>query len=180
MAQRRRLLGAIALGLTLAGSVWATPPASAVIGTPPQPGWRELSVAQRTILAPLGNEWDSLENYRKKKWLLIIERFPKMSADEQRRVQDRMREWTRMTPEQRAQVRDSYKEFNQLPQDKRQALKEKWEAYSNLPPEEKERVRQGGKLPTKPAANPPSDSPATAAPATAGEAVPAAPPPAKP
>lgn len=180
MAQRRRLLGAIALGLTLAGSVWATPPASAVIGTPPQPGWRELSVAQRTILAPLGNEWDSLENYRKKKWLLIIERFPKMSADEQRRVQDRMREWTRMTPEQRAQVRDSYKEFNQLPQDKRQALREKWEAYTNLPPEEKERIRQGGKLPAKPAASAPIDTPPATPVAAPGETTPASAPAAKP
>ena len=175
MAQRRRFLSAVAFSLALSGSVWAAPPASAVIATPPQPGWRELSIAQRTILAPLANEWDNLENYRKKKWLLIIERFPKMSSDEQRRVQDRMREWTRMTPEQRAQVRDNYKEFNQLPQDKRQALREKWETYSNLSPEEKEKVRQSGKLPAKAApaaeatpavtsANPAGEAPAASTP----------------
>ena len=68
-----------------------------------------------------------------------------MKPEEQRRMQDRMREWANLTPEQRAKVRDSYKEFNQLPSEQKQTVKQKWEAYSNLPPEEKQRVRQEGK-----------------------------------
>lgn len=135
------------MGLALIGPLRAQAPTTAVIGTPPQPGWSLLSTQQKIILAPLASEWDKLENIRRKKWLGIAERFPKMSQEEQSRVQVRMHEWAKLTPEQRAKARDSYKEFNQLTPEKKQALKQKWEAYSNLSDEEKKQVKQTGKLP---------------------------------
>ncbi len=109
-----------------------------------------MSTQQKIILAPLAKEWDNMENVRRKKWLGIVERFPKMTPDEQARVQRRMQEWAALTPEQRSKVRDSYKEFNQLPPEKKQAVKQKWESYSNLSDEEKERVRLSGKRTTSP------------------------------
>jgi hypothetical protein len=109
-----------------------------------------LSTQQKIILAPLVGDWDQMENIRRKKWLGIAERFPKMSQEEQARVQQRMREWAALTPAQRAKIRDSYKEFNQLDPEKRLAVKKKWEAYSNLSEEEKIRARQ----PKAPAAEP--------------------------
>lgn len=143
---KRRYLGAIVLGLALASAVaTAEPPATAIIGTPPQPGWSFLSAQQKAILAPLAVEWDKMDNIRRKKWLSMAERYPSLKPEEQQRVQERMREWAGLTPEQRAKVRDSYKEFNQLPSEQKQTVKQKWEAYSNLPPEEKQRVRQSGK-----------------------------------
>ena len=101
-----------------------------------------MSTQQKIILAPLVGDWDQMENIRRKKWLGIAERFPKMTPDEQARVQQRMREWAALTPAQRAKVRDSYKEFNQLDPEKKLAVKKKWEAYSNLTEEEKVRARQ--------------------------------------
>ena len=142
---KRRYVGGVILGLALAGPLAAEPPTTAVIGTPPQPGWSLLSASQKSILAPLAKEWDKLDNIGRKKWLGIAERYPAMKPEEQRRVQDRMREWANLTPEQRAKVRDTYKEFSQLPSEQKQTLKQKWEAYSNLPHEEKQRVRQEGK-----------------------------------
>ena len=133
------------LCLALATSIAAEPPATAFIGTPPQPGWNSLGPQQKTILAPLAGEWDKMDNIRRKKWLGIAERYPGMKPDEQHRVQDRMREWANLAPEQRAKIRDSYKEFNQLPAEQKKVVKQKWEAYSNLTPEEKQRVRQSGK-----------------------------------
>lgn len=133
------------LCLALATSIAAEPPTTALIGTPPQPGWNLLGPQQKSILAPLASEWDKIDNMRRKKWLGIAERYPSMKPDEQRRVQDRMREWANLAPEQRAKIRDSYKEFNQLPTEQKQVVKQKWEAYSNLPPEEKQRVRQSGR-----------------------------------
>lgn len=135
------------MGLTFAGHAFAQAPATAIIGTPPQPGWSLLSTQQKIILAPLANDWDSMENIRRKKWLGIAERFPKMTPDEQAKVQKRMQEWAALTPAQRAKARDSYKEFNQLSPEKKQALKQKWETYSNLSSEEKQQVKQTGKLP---------------------------------
>ena len=166
---KRRHLGGIILSLALAAPVAAQPPTTVVIGTPPQPGWSLLSAQQKVILTPLVAEWDKLDNVHRKKWLAIAERYPGMKPEEQRRMQDRMREWANLTPEQRAKVRDSYKDFNQLPAEQKQAVKQKWEAYSNLPPEEQQRMRQEGKssqLLAPPAVEP---SPAFQAPEVTGD-----------
>lgn len=148
MAKSRRLIAGVILGLALSGPLFAQAPTTAIIGTPPQPGWSLLSTQQKIILAPLASEWDNMENIRRKKWLGIAERFPKMTALEQNKIQERMRDWANLTPVQRAKARDSYKEFNQLSPEKKQALKQKWETYSNLSAEEKLQVKQTGKLPT--------------------------------
>ena len=133
------------LGLLLNIAIAAEPPATAVIGTPPQPAWVQLSAQQKIILAPLAKEWDSLENIRKKKWLAIAERYPAMKQDDQQRMQDRMREWAGLSPLERSKVRDTYKDFKQLPAEQKQVVKQKWQAYSNLPPEERQRLRESGK-----------------------------------
>lgn len=142
---KRQSVAAVALCASLLSPAWADPPTTTVIGTPPQPNWSQLTTEQKVVLAPLAVEWDQIEYVRRKKWLLITERFAKMNPDEQQRVQDRMREWTLMTPEQRRKVRDSYKEFAQLPPEQRQAVKEKWAAYSSLPEEEKAKVKEAAK-----------------------------------
>lgn len=153
---KTKLVAGVALSLLLLSPVRAEPPTTAIIGTPPQPTWSQLNLDQRVVLAPLGSEWDKMEHLRRKKWLLIAERFAKMNPGEQRRVQDRMREWVLMTPEQRTKVRDSYKEFAQLPAEQKQAVKQKWEAYSNLPEEEKARIKQGAKAAKPAEATPPT------------------------
>lgn len=152
--KRRRLLAAIVLSGALSASAQTNAPTTVLLGTPPQPGWSLLSTQQKIILAPLAKDWDNMEYVRRRKWLGIADRFPKMSPSEQARVQQRMREWASLSPEQRTKIRDSYKEFNQLPAEKRQAVKQKWETYSNLPDEEKQRVRQAGKSTATPLPTP--------------------------
>lgn len=131
----------------------ANAPTSAVLATPPQPTWQQLSAEQREILAPLRRDWDEMENFRRKKWLGIAGRYPQMKVEEQQRMQERMREWVRMPPEQRRQVRDSYKEFQQLPASQKQAVKQKWDAYSNLSEEDKIRLKEGKRPLPKPTAD---------------------------
>jgi hypothetical protein len=131
--------------LCLTTVVAVEPPTSAIIGTPPQPEWIQLSPQQRDILAPLARDWDSMENIRKKKWLGIADRYPNMKQDEQQRMQYRMREWANLTPDQRTKVRSSYKDFNQLPPEQKQLVKQKWNAYTSLPPEEQQRLREKSK-----------------------------------
>lgn len=142
---KRRFLGAVSLALVLAAPVIAEPPTTVVIGTLPQPGWEALSPQQKTILAPLVTDWHNMENLARKKWLGIAERYPNMKPDEQRRVQERMREWASLTPEQRNKVRGTYKDFTQLPPEQKAVVKQKWEAYSNLPSDEKQRIRESGR-----------------------------------
>lgn len=159
---KRRLLGGIILSFALCVPVVATPPTTAIIGTPPQPSWTQLSPQQKGILAPLAKDWDDLENIRKKKWLGIAERYPNMKLDEQQRVQDRMREWARLSPTERMKVRDTYKDFKQLPPEQKQVVKQKWDAYSSLPAEEKDRIRTSNKSSKLLAPPAPSAEPAVA------------------
>src|SRR5574343_1677556 len=163
----RRLLGGLILSLALHTTFAAEPPTTAIIGTPPQPAWSQLNPQQKTTLAPLAKDWDSMENIRKKKWLGIAERFSAMKPDEQQRMQDRMREWAALSPSERSKVRDTYKDFKQLPTEQKQVVKQKWEAYSNLPPDEKQRIRESSKSSKLLSATPPS----TSSPAQATEAV---------
>lgn len=142
---KRRLAGGVILCLALSVALASEPPTTVVIGTPPQPGWTQLNQQQRNILAPLGKDWDNMENVRKRKWLGIADRYPNMKADEQQRIQARMREWVNLSPIERTKARDSFKDFSQLPPEQKKTVKQKWEAYSNLPPEEKQRVRETGK-----------------------------------
>lgn len=158
MVKRRHIRGVILCLALLGPSAFAAPPTTVIIGTLPQPGWNQLSPQNKTILAPLMNDWEQMENVRKKKWLGIAERYPTMKPDEQARTQERMKEWARLTPAQRAKVRDAYKDFNQLPAEQKNTVKQKWEAYSNLPPDEKQRLRETGKS-TQLLAPPPPPAP---------------------
>jgi hypothetical protein len=148
---RRRIAGGIIPGLFLAASVWAQTAGPSVIAIPPQPLWSELTVPEKIILTPLADEWDSLEPFRRKKWLGIAESFSSLSPKEQRRLQGQMQEWHRLTPEAQRIARANYQSARRLSAVKRQELKYKWEEYSRLPAEEKERLKkQASGKPTRP------------------------------
>ena len=88
---KSRLAGLI-LVLLFATTGWAATSGPSLIVTPPQPKWSELTVQQRSVLAPLSDDWDSLEYHRQKRWLGIVSRFSSMTPKEQRRIQIRMQE----------------------------------------------------------------------------------------
>lgn len=134
----RALLIAAALGV-VAGTAWSqpapTPDAATHAGaTERSSAWTSLTPAQRTTLAPLERDWHNIDALRQRKWLEIAMRFPRLSAEEQQRVQERMTEWARMTPEERGRARVQFQEVRQISPQQRQAG---WEAYQALPPEEK-------------------------------------------
>lgn len=99
--------------------------------------WQDLSPAQRSVLKPLERDWSGIDLPRKQKWLELSARFPRMSADEQGRVQARMAEWAKMTPQQRGQARLNYQDAKQVPAKDRQA---RWESYQTLSPEQKRQL----------------------------------------
>lgn len=122
----------------------AMPPANALI-TFKQPTWTELSPEQRTILAPLVNDWNSMESDRRKKWLGIAERYSAMTPEEKTRIQRRMKEWTRLSPEERKVARDGFTSLQNAPQEHRSAMKatikQQWQQYQELQESEKQRLR---------------------------------------
>lgn len=135
-------LAGIILVTLFATTGWAATPSPSLIVSPPQPKWSELTVQQKTVLAPLSDDWDSLEYHRQKKWLGIASRFSSMTPKEQRRIQVQMQEWGKLTDEEREQARENYISAKQLPIEKKRELKKKWEEYSSLPAEERARLRE--------------------------------------
>ncbi len=133
---------------------------------------------QKIVLAPLSDDWDSLENYRQKKWLGIVARFSTISPDEQRRIQEQMQEWDKLTSEERQLARENFKTANQLPSEKKKQLRQKWEEYLNLPEDEKEKLKQQAASKPVPKPGRPTTSAPPLLPAPAALAVPAVTPPA--
>lgn len=126
----------------MASPGWAAPSNPALMATPPQPKWSDLSVPQKIVLAPLSDDWDAMENYRQKKWLSIVARFSDLAPEEQRRVQVQMQSWDKLSPEERRTARENFKTASKLPSEKKQQLKQMWEEYSSLPESEKEKLKQ--------------------------------------
>jgi hypothetical protein len=150
---------ACALALMLAVPVAAQPQPSPVKRAPiesPGPSWQTLTAQQRTTLAPLQNEWASIDGPRKAKWLDIAARYPKLPPSEQERLQARMTEWARMTPSERGRARLNYQEAKQLPNQERQ---DKWRAYQALPEDERQALAKGGKGGAQPKAPQPGAKP---------------------
>ena len=99
------------------------------------PAWTTLSKAQKLALLPLETEWSRIDSAPKAKWLEIAARYPTMSSEEQRRMHDRMAEWSRMTPTERSRTRLSFQAAKKIAPDNRQAH---WEAYQALPEQERQ------------------------------------------
>jgi hypothetical protein len=109
-------------------------PSGVRVAVPPQPDWKDLTAAQKTILAPLQEDWNNMERFRRKKWLEIAAKYPKLSETEQARVQDRMQAWASLTPAQRQAARDRFRELaKQTNPEERAELAQKWADYQSLP-----------------------------------------------
>jgi len=134
-----------ALGACLMGAMSAfaqTPqPASPRINAPSAqvsgPAWSHLTPEQRSSLAPLERDWPGIDADRKRKWLEVAARFPKMPPDERARVQARMTDWARMTPQDRGRARLGFQQAQGVAPEDRQA---KWDAYQALPAEQRRQL----------------------------------------
>lgn len=159
-----KALLALIIGLFVSFSVLAAAPQKK------PPTWAELTPAQRQILAPLASDWNTLDAQRKRKWLGIAKRYPKMTPAQQAKAQQNMQPWAKLTPEERRAARERYKKLQKLPPTKRQTLKQKWEEYQRLPEDQRKRLEAAGKAPKPaptPRAKPGPKAPATSTPVPA-------------
>jgi hypothetical protein len=105
-----------------------------------RPAWAGLTAEQQMILAPLKTDWESLAPERRRKWIGIAKRYPKMKLEEQERVQRRMQDWAKLSPEQRRQARENYKRIVKAPPERREKLRQEWAEYQALPPHERQNL----------------------------------------
>lgn len=149
----RPLLAAAAIALA-ASPGWTAAPRNA-------PAWNQLGAEQQRILAPLQQDWETLDTVRKQKWIGVAKRYPTMTPTQQKRVQRRMEAWVKLTPEQRRQARDSYRNLSKLSPEKKQDLKKQWAEYQQLSPQERRNLDAvDGKVPARKARpqKPPADA----------------------
>lgn len=171
MAEAHRKLTSlrIAIAAALLGAACCGGPVLAGPVILHSPTWAELSPANKAALAPLASQWDQLDGQRRRKWLGIAQRYPKMPPAQQERAQQQMATWAKLTPDQRHAAREQYKSFKQLPPEKRQEVREKWQQYQQLPPEKRRELARRretapGTAPTAPQPIVPSSVPAAPVP----------------
>lgn len=118
---------------------WAQGPGTTAAAKVDRPLWHELTPGQQTVLAPIEKTWDENDAQRKRKWVELAARYPRMTADEQANAQKRIADWAKLTPTERRAARQNFQAAQQVDPDRRAA---KWEAYQALPDEEKRRLAE--------------------------------------
>ena len=129
-----RFCVAIALSMSVAPMVQAQP-------------WSQLNDDQRLVLAPLEEDWSSLNQARQKKWLEVANRYPQMSDSERSNLKSRMTEWAGLSTKERQSARDNYLRTLKFSAEKKAAA---WESYQQLSDEDKKRLADKKATSTKP------------------------------
>ena len=75
--------------------------ATAIPEKKPDGTWEGLKPAQQQILAPLESDWDYMLPDSRKKWIQVANIYPKMSAQDQERLQSRMTSWSNLSQKDR-------------------------------------------------------------------------------
>ncbi len=70
--------------------------------------------------------------WQREKMLDVAHDYPKMTTEQQQRVQQRLENWSRMTPYERENIRKKYEQFKALPPERQAALRRTWQEYSKL------------------------------------------------
>lgn len=119
----------------------------------PDGTWESLKPAQQQILAPLESDWDYMLPDSRKKWTQVANIYPKMSRQDQERLQSRMAGWSNLSQKERRIARENYLASLKFPAEKKA---EAWSAYQKLTDEQKKKLAdsEAKKKPT--AANAPT------------------------
>ena len=143
----------------------------------PDGTWEGLKPAQQKILAPLESDWDYMLPDSRRKWTQVANIYPKMSAQDQERLQSRMAGWSNLSQKERRLARENYLSSLKFPAEKKA---EAWSAYQKLSDEQKKKLADSEVKKKPTAANAPTlqqhpISPKAVLPTTVSTPSPAAP-----
>ena len=105
----------------------------------PDGTWESLKPAQQKILAPLESDWDYMLPDSRKKWIQVANIYPKMSAQDQDRLQSRMASWSNLSQKERRIARENYLASLKFPAEKKA---EAWTAYQKLSDDQKKKLAE--------------------------------------
>ena len=110
---------------------------AAIPAKKPDGTWESLKPSQQQILAPLESDWDYMPPDSRKKWMQVVNIYPKMSEQDQQRLQSRMASWSKLSQKERRIARENYLSSLKFPAEKKA---EAWTAYQKLSDEEKKKL----------------------------------------
>ena len=105
----------------------------------PDGTWEGLKPTQQQILAPLEADWDYMLPDSRKKWIQVANIYPKMSPQDQQRLQSRMSSWSNLSQKERRIARENYLSSLKFPAEKKA---EAWTAYQKLSDEQKKKLAE--------------------------------------
>jgi hypothetical protein len=110
---------------------------AAIPAKKPDGTWESLKPAQQQTLAPLESDWDYMLPDSRKKWIQVANIYPKMSGQDQQRLQSRMASWSKLSQKERRLARENYLSSLKFPAEKKA---EAWTAYQKLSDEQKKKL----------------------------------------
>jgi len=113
--------------------------ATAIPEKKPDGTWESLKPAQQQILAPLESDWDYMLPDSRRKWTQVANIYPKMSEQDQQRLQSRMASWSKLSQKERRVARENYLSSLKFPAEKKA---EAWSAYQKLSDEQKKKLAE--------------------------------------
>lgn len=119
----------------------------------PDGTWEGLKPAQQKILAPLESDWDYMLPDSRRKWIQVANIYPKMSLQDQERLQSRMSSWSNLSQKERRIARENYLSSLKFPAEKKA---EAWTAYQKLTDEQKKKLAESEAKKKPTAANAPT------------------------
>ena len=127
--------------------------ATAIPEKKPDGTWEGLKASQQQILAPLESDWDYMLPDSRKKWIQVANIYPKMSAQDQERLQSRMTSWSNLSQKERRIARENYLASLKFPAEKKA---EAWSAYQKLSDDQKKKLAESESKKKPTAANAPT------------------------
>ena len=127
--------------------------ASTIPAKKPDGTWESLKPTQQQILALLEDDWDYMLPDSRKKWIQVANIYPKMSEQDQQRLQSRMTGWSKLSQKERRLARENYLSSLKFPAEKKA---EAWTAYQKLSDEQKKKLAESEVKKKPTAANAPS------------------------
>jgi hypothetical protein len=135
------VISVLGLGVSSAAAQSAPSAASgktaAIPAKKPDGTWESLKPTQQQILAPLESDWDYMLPDSRKKWIQIANIYPRMSGQDQQRLQSRMASWSKLSQKERRLARENYLSSLKFPAEKKA---EAWTAYQKLSDEQKKKL----------------------------------------
>mgnify|MGYP000084169415 CR=1 FL=1 len=119
----------------------------------PDGTWEGLKPSQQKILAPLESDWNYMLPDSRKKWIQVANIYPKMSTQDQERLQSRMASWSNLSQKERRIARENYLASLKFPAEKKA---EAWSAYQKLSDDQKKKLAESEAKKKPTAANAPT------------------------